>query len=272
MGRANGCHSLMRETNYKACVFGKTQSPHRMFLIGDSHAVQWFTAVDAVAKKRRMALHLRTKDACLVIETPLFSSKLGRALNECDAWRVKLLDEIEQLKPEIVLIAHASHHTLAGPGGTRPLASSARLAALAEGERAMIERITATGAQVVMIADTPMLPASPLDCLLENTGRTDLCRWPKQKVFHDPSPWSFSHDSPPVGVGIVDMTDVFCKDDFCYAATNDYVTMRDQHHLTASFGASLAGKFDRRLKKALRHAKRPTEITNSHASEGGAQP
>jgi hypothetical protein len=34
MGRANGCHNLMRETNYKACVFGKTQSPHRMFLIG----------------------------------------------------------------------------------------------------------------------------------------------------------------------------------------------------------------------------------------------
>src|SRR4051794_26629854 len=125
-----------------------------------------------------MALHLRTKDACLVIETPLFSSKLGRALNECDAWRVKLLEEIEQLKPEIMLIAHAAHHALAGPGATRPLASSARLAALAEGERAMIERITATGAQVVMIADTPMLPASPLDCLLENTGRTDLCRWP----------------------------------------------------------------------------------------------
>ncbi len=99
---------------------------------------------------------------------------------------VKLLDEIEQLKPEIVLIAHASHHTPAGPDGVKRLSGSARLATLAQGERALIERISATGAQVVMIADTPMLPVDPLDCLLQNSGRTDLCRWPKQNVFHDP--------------------------------------------------------------------------------------
>jgi hypothetical protein len=272
MGRAVGCHSLMRDTNYKACVFGRKTSSRRIFLIGDSHAVQWFTAVDAVAKKRHMALHLRTKDACLVMETPLLSAKLGRVLNECGQWRVKLLDEIEQLKPEVVLIAYASHHTPAGPDGVKRLSGSARLTALAQGERALIERIAATGAQVVMIADTPMLPVDPLDCLLQNSGRTDLCRWPKQNVFHEPSPWSFSHDSPPVGVGIVDMTDAICRGDFCYAASDDYVIMRDEHHVTASFGASLAGKFDRRLKKALRHAKTPTEITNSRASEGEAQP
>jgi hypothetical protein len=204
-----------------------------------------------VARKRGMALYVRTKAACTAIEVSVFNPRLNRSYNECDEWRAKVLDEIMRVKPEIVLIAHSSRHSPMASDKVQRLFGSSRLAALAEGERSTIRRIASTGAKVVMIADTPWLPVDPIECLLQNQRKTEACRWPEQEVFQSASPWSFNHEDPPPGVAIIDMSDAPCWGGFCYAANKEHLIMRDRHHLAPAFATSLAGKFDRRLKKAL---------------------
>jgi len=251
MGGAEGCNVGQQTMTYKKCGFGRRKTSRRIFLVGDSHAVQWFAAVEPMAKKYGMRLSMRTKSSCAAVEVPLFNHRLRRHYHECDAWRSNLMAEIEETKPEVVIIAHSSRHRPLTPDLTERLSGAARLSALAAAERAMIRRITATGAKVVMIADTPWLPEDPVDCLSKNSGRTQACRWPVRDLFRDSSPWSARHESPPAGVAVVDMTDVICPDGFCYAADSQHVIMRDRHHLTASYVGSVAQDFDRRLEQAL---------------------
>lgn len=126
---------------------------------------------------------------------------------------------------------------------------------LAEAERRTIDRILATGAQVVAIADTPWLPQDPLECLMEKSARTWLCRWPMSAVF---SPWrfpsSFPHDRPPQGVTVLDLADQLCWDGFCHAASDNYVIMRDRNHITRAFSLSLSALLEQRLAKVLKAA------------------
>ena len=246
MTSAISCHSLLKDPAYRTCSFGEKDSRSLLFLMGDSHALQWLAAVEPVAKELGMSLQLRTRDSCMAID----GSPGG---SECDRWRIKLLDEIEHAKPEIVLIAHAPTEPITRDGVK--LTGAARMTALADGERALTRRIAATGAQVVMIVAPPLLPVQPLECLLQNRRNPESCRWPKQQVLQDSSPWSFSHNSPPAGVGIVDMTDAFCSSSYCQAANDDHILMRDKQHVTSSFAASLTGRFAERLRQALRQAK-----------------
>ncbi len=202
---------------------------------------------------------------------PVFNHRLRRHYHECDAWRSTLMTEIEQLKPEIVIIAQSSRYRPLAPDLTERLAGAARLSALAAAEKETIRRIAATGTAVVMIVDTPWLPEDPVDCLLESSGKSKPCRWPVHDLVQDSFPWSFKHDNPPTGVAIVDMTDVICPDEFCHAADDQHVIMRDEHHLAASYVGSLATEFDRRLELALGHSlKRPRRSAATLDQDFGA--
>jgi hypothetical protein len=256
--RMADCHLGLRSTTYDSCIYAKRNSSNRVFLIGDSHALHWFPAVEGFADKYDLQLYLRTKSACSVVKVPLFLKRLGRAYHECDQWTDRVLEEIERIKPKIVIIALSSRHEPVRPGTRDRLTGAERLAALAQSEHNTIERIAATGARVVMVADTPWLPEDPIDCLIENSRRTWLCRWPEQDVLpRNGFPWSFEHDKPPPGVNVVDLSDKLCWDGFCYAANDTHVIMRDRDHLTASFATTLGAILAERLGFERTLAQRP---------------
>jgi len=254
------CHLELRSTKYASCIYAKRSSPRRLFLIGDSHALQWFAPVERFAKKHGLALYARTKSSCIVTSLQLRNKQLGRIYHECDQWRSQVLEEIERMRPEVVLIGSKSRYRPIRPGSSKQLTGKQRLAALAKAEREMLNRIAATGAQVVMIADIPELPDDPLDCLLENKDSTRLCKWPKKQVLPpNRFPWSFEHDKPPRGVHVLDLSDKLCWDGFCHAANDTHVIMRDRRHVTHSFAATLAPVLEQRLTRVLRTpiARRP---------------
>ena len=248
------CHVGLRATNYASCIYAKRNSPHRLFLIGDSHALQWFPAVEGFAEKYDLALYSRTKSDCMVAEVSVFSRRLGRIYHECDQWRARVLEEIERIRPEMVIIGLSStRQAPVRPGTSDQWTGAERLAVFAEVERKMIKRIAATGAQLVMIADTPTLPADPLDCLVESGGSTWRCRWPEQETLpRNGFPWSFKPDKPPPGVTVIDFSDQLCWNGYCYAANETHVIMRDTHHVTAAFSATLSDVLEQRLAGVLR--------------------
>ncbi len=247
------CHLRFKEVQHPACIYGRRESARRVFLLGDSHALQWFPAVERVAEKYDLALYSRTKSTCSVADISVINKKLGRVYHECDEWRARVLEEIEQVKPDMVLIGLSSRHIPVRPGTNEQLEGEERRLALAEAERRTIGRIVAAGVQVVTIADTPWLPKDPVDCLIKNSRRTWLCRWPKNEALErDRFPSSFSHDRPPQGVTVIDLSDQFCWDGFCHAANESQVIMRDKHHLTASFAASLSVALEQRLRGVLK--------------------
>ena len=142
---ADKCHLSLKQKKYRSCVYGRRESKRRMFLIGDSHALHWFSAVLRVANNQGFALYVRTKVSCSTLPISVSERKPGRTYYECDAWRERVLNEIDRVKPDLVLIGLISNIRPLVPGTKEPLTGERRLASLAEAESKMIARIAATG-------------------------------------------------------------------------------------------------------------------------------
>src|SRR5690606_34888742 len=61
---ANGCHLGFDSVEPVGCGFGDKEGEFRVFLVGDSHAVNWLPALDALAKERGWSLTSYTKSSC----------------------------------------------------------------------------------------------------------------------------------------------------------------------------------------------------------------
>lgn len=244
------CHVSPNVIEYPPCVFGHPTEDGSMFLFGDSHAAQWFPALDAIAQEQAFKLYSRTKSGCPPADVRLWYDLLKRDYSECSMWRERVVEEIERRKPAIVFISSFSGYDPLGEDDN-VLHGEARLAALIAGERRTVDRIRQSGAQVVFLADTPFFDIDPLDCLVSNPERADLCRVSSSEALAERAPWSLETQSDQTGVHVVDMTDRFCWDGYCRAANTDFVFMRDNSHITMAYSEFLTADLKSRLVKAL---------------------
>lgn len=251
----DGCHVSYAGADYGPCVYGDATSAEKIFLFGDSHAAHWFPAFERIAEKSGKALYVRTKNSCATADVALFLQAAKREYVECEVWRRKVLEEIERERPSVVVLGNFSFYMPFDRSTGSVVPEDDRLAVLAAAERRVIDRIQAIGARVVLLADTPRLPGDPIDCMLTNVRREDVCRWPREAVLKDRSPWIFGLDedlenrrfSPP----IVDLADEICRNGWCAAARNNTIVMRDKHHITATFARTLTVALAVRLDHAL---------------------
>jgi hypothetical protein len=107
----DGCLDSYTDTTVRSCAFGNTQSHQTIVLLGDSHAAQWFPALDTVANQRGWRLVVITKATCPPLEISLFSPILGRQFTECATWRANALARIRQEQPFLVVVGVARHYT-----------------------------------------------------------------------------------------------------------------------------------------------------------------
>jgi len=60
----DGCHIHIRQTISPRCEYGDLTSDQTIVLYGDSHAAQWFPALELIGKKRGIKIVSLTKSAC----------------------------------------------------------------------------------------------------------------------------------------------------------------------------------------------------------------
>lgn len=231
---SDDCHLDQKSIEYSECIYGENDSDEAIFLVGDSHAAHWFPALNTVAHSYGYALHSRTKSACIPVNLPIRNFNLGREYTECAEWREKVMQEIEKIRPDLVVIAASSQQ--------KPLEADLTDAEarelLATAEQDTVERILASGARVALVIDTPWVESDPLDCLESESDRSK-CQWPAAESFRDRSlPWASWDDRPEVT--IVDMREAICPGGVCAAQRGGRVLLRDRHHLASEFSRSLA--------------------------------
>jgi peptidoglycan/LPS O-acetylase OafA/YrhL len=245
---ADHCHADQKDVTYGRCVYGRTGSVHKVFLVGDSHAAHWFPALEAIADRRGLALFSRTKSACIGIDIPILNSKWKRAYTECEAWRSAVLDEIDRERPELVILASSSAHRPLLVAEGRSATSQEAADILAAGELRTIARIRRSDAKVVLMADLVWLPDDPIDCLVSHPTNAKACRWQVEQSLPELRfPWSRPDTGRSSSVQVVDLIPNVCPGGVCFAATRDAVVLRDWHHMTATYSATLADVLDAHL-------------------------
>lgn len=82
----DGCHVSHRGNKSGYCTYGDVNSDITIVLYGDSHAAQWFPALERIAIKRGIKLVSLTKSACPAVDAPRDDDG-GFKFSKCAQWR-----------------------------------------------------------------------------------------------------------------------------------------------------------------------------------------
>ena len=109
----NGCHLNYHQSISPLCEFGKLDSTKTVVLYGDSHAAQWFPALNKLADEKGFKLVNLTKSACPSIAVTRASVGAFQMKN-CEEWRSSAISRIAVMKPDLVILSSFEHYSPIG--------------------------------------------------------------------------------------------------------------------------------------------------------------
>ncbi len=235
----DGCHVKQEDTVSGPCTYADTSSSTTIVLMGDSHALSWFPAVNRLAIDRGWRLVNLTKSACASADVSQWNTNFKRVYTECDQWRENTYRRIEAEKPDLVLIANSRMFWAVGPDGSTVLEGAARTEAWRQGMASTLARITPAAGQVVLIGDTPRSMFDVPVCLSAHPDDTLACATPFEKSVS--LAWLAEEEAAAAagGAGFVDPTPWVCPTGPCPAVVGKFMVFRDEHHLTTPFSGAL---------------------------------
>ena len=229
----DGCHLSYTATVSPRCAYGDTAAQTMVVLFGDSHATQWFPALDRIAITRHWRLVVLTKSTCPPVDIPLISPVLGRTYSECATWRANALARIRAEHPVAVVLGVARHYgdvygfTVFG----RPW-----LAGLARTVRA----VRGTGAAAVVLGSTPKPPFDVPDCLSEHLSDATACATPTAAAVNVAGMRAERAATVRAGGSYLDVSRWICTSATCPPVVGRLLVYRDDNHLTTGYPSWLA--------------------------------
>jgi peptidoglycan/LPS O-acetylase OafA/YrhL len=242
---ADGCHLDTVTTVSPPCVYGDPASSTTVVLFGDSHAAQWFPALERIALDRGLRLVSLTKSACTAADVTVWSATLDRAYAECDAWRRDAMDRIAAEHPALVVVSDSRAVRPIVDGMT--LIGDAGAPAVAAGLARTLDALRPIAGAVAVIGATPEAPGDPPSCLSAHPDDVLACATPVAKAID--AAWIAEEGSiaAEAGADFVDPTPWVCPTGPCPAVIGRYLVYRDTHHLATPFAAALASRLAARL-------------------------
>lgn len=214
----DGCHANYGEKTSAECLYGDVNSKRKLVLYGDSHAAQWFPALEKIAIDEGFALISLTKSACPAVEVTRIESGAFKN-SDCNAWRKNAIMRIKALKPEAVIASSFQHFEY-------PKNVSSRDIWWFQGQRTLYRNLLGTAPKLIYISDTPKPKRDIPSCLA--TAKADECDGNER-----------SDSRVTRGFIALDPTSLLCSDS-CPAIVDGVVAYRDASHISVDMSAALS--------------------------------
>jgi hypothetical protein len=209
---SDNCMEQRAQTLRYPCLYGDPNGQDTMWLIGDSHAAQWFYAVNNFAKSHDYRLVVHTKSSC----QPQVNSHNKWDFKECADFNNWLLRSIKKAKPDVLVVGlYSGILKLIEPNVFHRLAS-----------------LSSSAGNTYLIGDTPKRSKYPPTCLRQNKLNVRFCDTPESKAFdarvtNDTKNWAKQN-----GAKYIDVKNWFCVKKICPATVGNLMLFRDFTHIT----------------------------------------
>jgi peptidoglycan/LPS O-acetylase OafA/YrhL len=212
------CHSNYGETESGECTYGDLNSATTIVLYGDSHAAQWFPALQQLANEKGFKLVSLTKSACPSVDVPRADQGAYKNIH-CEKWRENSVKRIKEIKPAAVILSNYQHFS-------PPSRFSDVDKWWTDGQKRLLSSLSGSSEHLIYISDTPRPMRDIPNCLASrdvkscNTTERTPVKVIRGFDIIDPAPW-------------------LCTS-ICPAIQDGYVVYRDASHI--SVAAALAFK------------------------------
>jgi hypothetical protein len=258
-GAMHGCHVGYGATApASGCVFGAVDAKRTVVLVGDSHAAQWFPALERLAVHERFRLIAWTKSGCpLAPDVHIYLPAIGRDYTECTAWTRTVLRRLGAMsRPSMIIVGRTSTYlsqVLTADGGVPDDGEEAG-AIWGAGAEAGISALRRIAARVVLLRDTPHAPADVPGCISWDPSTSSRCNFARGRSS-DAAEYAVERAAGVPRLVYADPTRAVCPRTTCLAVVNGVITYRDDNHLTAAYAASRWRQFAEAL--SLEMTRRP---------------
>lgn len=227
-----------------SCDFsGGDPKSETVWLVGDSHAQQWQTAIFELAKERQWKLKWSYFGGCPLVDAS-YRGYEGQVADpakktSCEKWSQTVATAVERDKPSKVFVSMFSAGEQIEDGSGRP-----QLAQYADGLVKYWNRWIDAGAVVLPIFDPPQNGSvRSADCLALHAKNPVECAVLKNKALpQEPLKVAVEKlDSPRVRP--LDLTRYFCDDTNCYSAVGGVSIYYDADHLNREVVKGLVPMF-----------------------------
>ncbi|HET7531241.1 MAG TPA: acyltransferase family protein [Mycobacteriales bacterium] len=241
------------------CTFGDPRGTTSIAVVGDSHAQQWFAALQQAAEREHWRLSIWTKPACPFVDLPVRLATFRNSYPWCTAWRQSVLDRLRAAGPfDAVVVANFSGADryvgrFASRGGA-PLARAAVPGAWGTAWRQTLRSLRPDAKRVILMRDIPQPSTDVPYCLAAHGSDATPCAFDRTAAFTDVDRiLAAEQRSSGRPLPVLDVDDVVCPGDPCPVLWRDGTIMySDAHHLTGMMTAKLIPVLATRLHHLLR--------------------
>lgn len=244
------CQGGANSSDPRICSAGNPDNSVRLVLIGDSHAMHWFPALESSALDGSFYLQMIGKSGCPWTDDTLWYHKEKRVFTDCAEWRDNVRAFLADDPPEVVVASALDGFRVVRDG--EPISREESSQPIAEGMARLYDELARAGVAVIHIADTPsmIMPRTPPECVMNHREDLTSCVVAEEDAIHS---WGHSHLLPSLvadEVRVLSMTDGFCISGQCPSVIGNVVAYRDPSHMTGTYSRTLAPYLLRRVKAA----------------------
>ncbi len=222
---SDGCMLKDGTVEPKVCEYGDLTSSTVIALFGDSHAAQWFPALEELSNTRRWKLIVFAKSGCPTADVRIRRTFLDP---ECIAWRAKVVEQLALAKPTMVVMSSAPYD----PGGSDVGLDSDEV--WRRGLTATLDQVRPNTEKLLIIGDTPLpihqipnclskQPRNVRGCLAPRMDSVDVSRVQLERQV------AGEHDA-----SFVSVSDWLCGTSECPVIIGNMILYRDNNHISAT--------------------------------------
>jgi peptidoglycan/LPS O-acetylase OafA/YrhL len=238
------CQTPVTGTQPRSCIAGDTKNPKlRVALIGDSVAGQWRKDIELIAAQQHWEVMTELHGECPWTATTMEQRTTDTPYTTCHDWGANALQDLLKYKPDLVITS--SRAVLATP--SHPKKDAVSSGQIADGMVTYWRRLTAAGAGVVAIRDTPEPGQNVPDCLSTPGAKPSDCTAHTSKAIRPDTPLVQAVAKMHGDAQLVDMDDLICGPQLCQPIVGNVEVYRDQHHLTLTYTRTLLPYLKARL-------------------------